>query len=207
MATVTGMTAAAMEAIADGSIVTGTVVVNDLILTTRGGDVINAGNVRGPTGAAGTNGTNGAAGATGASGPTTMLGDPIQITTATPALAADGAIVGLVRNNVPVIIGHTYGLFVDFTVDWSSVDVDAEWHFWVRLNGANLEKVAVLRPIVLGVSLQPVKGVVFWDAPATQSTDDFDVFADEIVNGATITPGGSATSKRKFWIVDYGIVP
>lgn len=207
MATVTGMTAEAMEAIADESIVAGAVSVNDLILTTRGGDVINAGNVRGPTGAAGTNGTNGAAGATGPAGATTMLGDPVQIATSTSALTASGVIVGLARTNVSVVIGHTYGIFVDFDMDWSSVDVDAEWHFWVRLNGANLEKFAILRPIALGVSLQKAQGVVFWDAPATLATDDFDVFAQEIVNGASITPTGSATSKRKFWIVDFGVVP
>ena len=206
MATVTGMTAEAMLALADANIVDGDISVNDLILTTRGGDVINAGNVRGPAGTNGTNGTNGATGPTGPAGPTTMIGDPVLIATSTPALTTDGVVVGLSRTNVPVTIGHTYGLFVDFTVDWSSVDVDAEWHFWVRLNGVNLEKVAVLRPVVLGISLQPVKGVVFWDAPATLSTDDFDVYADEIVNGATITPGGSSTSKRKFWIVDYGVV-
>lgn len=206
MATVNGMTAEAMQVIADASIVSGEVVVNDLHLTTRGGDIINAGNVRGPTGAAGTNGTNGADGATGPAGPTTMIGDPVQIATSTAALGTSGAIAGLSRTNVPVTIGHTYGIFADVPMDWGSVDVDAEWHFWVRLNGVNLEKFDIIRPIVLGVSLQRAKGVVFWDAPATASTDDFDIFAQEIVDGANITPGGSATSKRKMWIVDYGVV-
>jgi microcystin-dependent protein len=66
MASVTGKTAAAMDDIADASVTTG--VVNgsgDLILTTHGGDDINAGHVvgdkgdTGSTGATGSNGTNG----------------------------------------------------------------------------------------------------------------------------------------------------
>lgn len=60
MATVTGLTAEAMEAFVNGSVVSGTV--NDegnLILTTQGGSTINAGNVIGPTGSTGATGAAG----------------------------------------------------------------------------------------------------------------------------------------------------
>lgn len=50
MATVTGLTAARMIEIEDASVVSGEVVGDDLILTTHGGDNINAGDVRGPQG-------------------------------------------------------------------------------------------------------------------------------------------------------------
>lgn len=50
MATVTGLTAERMIEIEDASVVSGTIVTNDLILTTHGGSIINAGNVRGPVG-------------------------------------------------------------------------------------------------------------------------------------------------------------
>lgn len=53
MATVTGYTAARMKEIEDQAIVNGAVVINDLILTRYNGATINAGNVRGPTGATG----------------------------------------------------------------------------------------------------------------------------------------------------------
>ena len=53
MATVTGLTAARMQEIADASIVSGEIVGDDLILTTSGGDDINAGNVVGPLGPTG----------------------------------------------------------------------------------------------------------------------------------------------------------
>ena len=60
MASVTGKTADAMDAIADASIVAG--VVNgsgDLILTTHGGDDINAGHVLGAKGDTGDTGATG----------------------------------------------------------------------------------------------------------------------------------------------------
>lgn len=65
----------------DENIVDGDVVGNDLILTTRGGVPINAGNVRGPQGIPGTNGTNG-----------TNAPQPVRWSNATAY--AVGAIVG-----------------------------------------------------------------------------------------------------------------
>jgi hypothetical protein len=53
MATITGLTAARMQEIEAASVVDGDVVGNDLILTTKGGSQINAGNVRGPQGVQG----------------------------------------------------------------------------------------------------------------------------------------------------------
>lgn len=59
MATVTGFTAARMQEIEDNCIVDGLVVSNDLILEKNDGSTINAGNVRGATGATGPAGTGG----------------------------------------------------------------------------------------------------------------------------------------------------
>lgn len=53
MATITGLTAERMLTIEANSVVSGAVVVNDLILTKQNGATINAGNVRGPTGSPG----------------------------------------------------------------------------------------------------------------------------------------------------------
>lgn len=204
MATVTGMTAAAMQAIVDDNIIDGEIVGSNLILSTRGGTPIDAGVVVGPQGDPGVDGDDGAPGAAGPAGPTALVGDPVEIATSTGALNSSGAIVGLSRTNVPVVAGNRYGLKADFAVDFSSLANTAEWHFWVRLNGANLERFFILKPVVTGVSFQNVKGEVFWIAPSTQATDDFDVFAQEVQEGASLTPTGAGTLKRKFWIVDYG---
>jgi microcystin-dependent protein len=56
MPTVTGYTAEFMDTINDSTVVDGNVVGNDLILVTRDGTEINAGNVRGPTGPTGPSG-------------------------------------------------------------------------------------------------------------------------------------------------------
>jgi hypothetical protein len=206
MATVTGMTAAAMQEIADESIVEGDIVGSDLILTTRGGTPINAGVVVGPQGAPGTNGTNGATGATGPAGPTALVGAPVNLASAGSSMSSSANISGLTRTNVPVVSGHTYGIKVDFLLEWSSLDVDARWDIWFNLNTVNIERFAVILPVVTGVSYQPVRSEVFWVAPATLATDDIAVFAQNVVGGATITPSGSSTLKRKLWVVDYGIV-
>lgn len=50
MATVTGLTSTRMQAIENASVVSGTIVGDDLMLTTFGGSQINAGDVRGPQG-------------------------------------------------------------------------------------------------------------------------------------------------------------
>lgn len=59
MATVTVFTADRMQAIEDGAIVDGDVIGDDLILTTKVGTPINAGNVRGPQGTIGNTGAPG----------------------------------------------------------------------------------------------------------------------------------------------------
>ena len=56
MATVTGFTAQRMQEIEDNTVVSGTVVDGDLILTKQDGSTINAGAVQGPTGATGPTG-------------------------------------------------------------------------------------------------------------------------------------------------------
>lgn len=56
MATVTGFTAARMLEIENNTVVDGSIVGDDLILTTHGGTPINAGNVRGPQGLKGDTG-------------------------------------------------------------------------------------------------------------------------------------------------------
>jgi hypothetical protein len=65
MASVTGFTAERMKQIEDETVVDGDVVGDDLILTTRAGAPINAGNVRGPQGTPGVQGPQGIQGSNG----------------------------------------------------------------------------------------------------------------------------------------------
>ncbi len=219
MAVVTALTAARMEEIENNSVVSGVVTAGHLHLTTHGGADIDAGSVigpTGPTGATGSTGPTGATGATGPAGPTgptgpagpagamSLVGAPLNVGTALPALTIDGDL-GLTRNNVPVTLNHVYGHVIDFTLQIACVDADARWDIWLRVNGSNFERFAVVQPAILGVFHWPVRAEVFWTAPATLATDYFSIWADEVVDGANVTPSGSSTLRRKYKIIDYGI--
>lgn len=56
MATVNGYTAEHTDVVFDATVIDGEVIGDDLVLLTRGGAAINAGNVRGPAGAPGAGG-------------------------------------------------------------------------------------------------------------------------------------------------------
>ena len=206
MATVTGYTAEKMDEIADATIVDADVVGDNLILERLDGGTIDAGSVRGPQGVAGTNGTNGTNGAQGPAGPTSILGSVLSLTDNPSQMVASGVISGMSKTNVPVTAGNEYGVKVDFTLQWSSVDIDAEWHIWFRLNGVNVERWRALRPCVSGIALVPVVGEVFWYPSVTAATDDIEVYAQLVHSGAPIIPSGATTLRRKLWVVDYGPV-
>jgi len=205
MALVTGYTKERMKEIEDETIVDGDIVGTNLILAQRNGVLIDAGVVVGPQGAPGTNGTNGTNGATGPAGPagpTTLLGLPLNLNTSLPTLTTSGSL-GLARNSVPLVAGRTYGFNINLTLEWASVQPDAEWHIWLRMNSVNWQRFTVIKPGITGISYQDVRGTCFGGA---SGSTNFDVWAQEVVDGANITPSGSATLKRDFWITDYGVV-
>lgn len=206
MATVTGFTAARMQQIENESINSGVIVGDDLILVRRDLVEINAGMVKGAPGTNGTNGATGATGATGPAGPTAMVGLPLNLSTSAALMTSSGLIPGLVRNNVPVIANHTYGINIAFTLQWDSLQTAARWDIWCRLNGSDFQRFDVIMPGYGGSTFRPVRGEVFWTPSSTASTDDITVYAEEVTDGANITPSGASTLKRDLWIIDYGII-
>lgn len=115
MATVDGLTAARMQEIADASVVTGSVDGSGhLVLTTSGGDDIDAGVVTGADGATGATGATGSTGSTGPTGPSGALTGMVVMWTTGSApsgwLICDGSAVS--RASFPALftlIGTTYG--------------------------------------------------------------------------------------------------
>lgn len=110
-------------------------------------------------------------------------------------------------SNVPVVAGRLYAIHMHSDVLFASVDVNARWVLRLRLNGSNIAVFEDLEPRVGGNSRRVSDATCYWEAPTTQATDDFDVFADEIVNGADITLEASATNPRWFTITDIGEAP
>ena len=108
MSTVTGKTADAMDDIADASVVTGAVnpTTGHLILTTHGGDDIDAGDVIGPTGATGATGATGPSGAA-PTGAMVMYGASLP---PTGWLLCDGSAVSRsTYASLFAVIGTTFG--------------------------------------------------------------------------------------------------
>jgi hypothetical protein len=109
-------------------------------------------------------------------------------------------------NNVPVVAGRLYAIHMHTSTLFSSVDVTARWVLRLRLNGANFAVMEDLEPRVGGDSRRMSDATAYWVAPTTQATDDWDILADEIVNGAVLTLEGSATNPRFFTITDLGVL-
>ena len=206
MALVTGYTAERMQQIEDQTVIDGNIVGDDLVLVTRDGTEINAGVVKGDQGDPGTNGTNGATGAQGIAGPTKMIGLPNGITTGVAQMGSSGDI-SLSRNNVPVVAGRTYGINIQLMLVWDSLQANARWDIWCRINGANHQRFQACSPGYGGSTFVQVRGQVFWTPGVTQSTDDITTYAENVVSGALITPSGSGTLVRDLWIIDYGVLP
>jgi microcystin-dependent protein len=115
VATVDGKTAAAMDAIADASVVSGAVNGSGhLILTTHGGGTSDAGSVVGPTGATGPTGSTGSTGATGPTGPSGAVSGLIVLwpTGSAPTgwLLCDGSAVSRTTYAALfAVVGTTFG--------------------------------------------------------------------------------------------------
>lgn len=115
MATVDGKTSAAMDAIADASVVSGAVDGGGhLILTTHGGGTFDAGSVVGPIGLTGATGATGSTGATGPTGPSGAVTGMVTLwsTGSAPTgwLLCDGSAVSRASfAALFALIGTTYG--------------------------------------------------------------------------------------------------
>lgn len=211
MATVTGYTAAKMDEINDSTVVDGDIVGDNLILKTRDNTEINAGNVRGPQGIQGVQGNVGPQGPQGNQGPQGIQGVPgppgeftivkyQEFSGSSSAYSAD-TVTDFLLSNVPVVSGNVYGIDLDCDYEWSSVDVDARFDVWARVNGVNHKRLAVIKPVMGGVAFFQLHKRVLWVPTVTQSTDDLTIFVDEVAGGAEIQFLGP----RTFMLIDMGV--
>lgn len=125
MATVTGMTSAAMLVIKNACIISGAVVGGNLILTKVDGSTVNAGAVTGPTGATGSTGPSG----------TALANSVVLATTANDSLSGlavrDGvtpvaADLVLVMNQTTQSANGIYSAASGAWTRWTAADVSAE---------------------------------------------------------------------------------
>jgi len=120
-----------------------------------------------------------------------------EATTNSSAFTVD-TVTDMVLNNVPVIGGDRYALHLHTGVQ--GLTAGTRWDLEARVNGVVVGRLGVAD----GDITQDVDGTVYWTAPATQATDDFDVFANEQTVGADLTLSATANLPRWFTITNIG---
>lgn len=123
------------------------------------------------------------------------------LTSSGSGLTASG-LTDMVLNNVPVVAGRLYGirLHSHFTITSA-----ARWDMYVRLNGVDLDLLMTHEGTAATDATR--EGMVTWEAPTTQATDDFTVFANELTGTSTLTLFATAGLPRTFEIFDLGVAP
>lgn len=104
----------------------------------------------------------------------------------------------MVLNNISVIVNHWYEIWIHTQLSLSGTGV---WTLQLLVNGSNYDRLFRIDQV------NPVctcDAKVYWQAPATASTDDFAVEANEASGTASLTLVGAATSMRWMSIKDVG---
>lgn len=200
MATVTGLTAAAMQAIRDGVIVDAEVIGGDLILTKYDTTTINAGPVVGPAGA---DGSDGATGATGPTGPVNLVDQSEVITNSGPYT---GTTVAPDLLQPTVVAGNTYGIkWGPIPALFASFETATHWDIFLTADAVKIGMFAWMEPRVTGnVYIPNVGGEILW-TPGSSGTPDLQIRVEKVAGtGSSITLVSSSVVRRKFAIVDYG---
>jgi hypothetical protein len=107
-------------------------------------------------------------------------------------------VTDMVLNNVPVIAGDTYALHLHTGTTHSASP--SRWDLEARVNGVVVGRFGISE----AGDLEDIDGTVYWTAPTTQATDDFDVFGNEQSGAGDLTLNGTATIPRWFTIVNIG---
>jgi hypothetical protein len=106
----------------------------------------------------------------------------------------------MVLNNVAVVDNHWYGIHCHTDVSLSGA---AQWDINCRVNGTTIARFGHTSGYPVSTF---ISSTVFWQATATQATDDFDVFCDEITGAVTCTLSATSTRPRWFTITDLGVI-
>lgn len=227
MASVTAFTAERMTEMEAATVISGTVLQSDyhLHLNTKGGGSIDAGYVRGNTGLKGQTGDTGAKGPTGdtgAKGPTGDTGPqgPVgpqgsagvgglaapyyERTVSSPTYSVDG-VTDMAFGFTPVA-GNMYGFHFFSTVNFQSTSAAARWDVYIRVNGVNHRRLAIIQPGYNGQTYHTIDSLVFWTAPNASLTN-LDVYLDEITTGATVIFSCGTALTRTLNVYNYGVPP
>lgn len=116
------------------------------------------------------------------------------------AHSVDG-VTDLNLTNVPVVAGRTYEVHLHTQFDLSAAGT---WHLVFRVNGSTVDRFATINEGAAKVDT--IDATVYWTPSASGSTDDLDVFADEVAGAATLTLQGAAGISRTLTLTDVGVL-
>jgi len=126
-----------------------------------------------------------------------IVGTPFTSAASAGPYSADGT-TDMVLTNMPVIAGRTYAFHLH---TYASLSGAATWHLTLAVNGTHVGRLGT----VTSTASLPVDGTVYWTAAATQATDDFAVFVDEVSGTETLSLNGAASVPRTFTMLDVGV--
>lgn len=119
-------------------------------------------------------------------------------TTSNGPHSADAA-TDMTITNVSVVAGRWYKISFHSQLELVGTGV---WTVDLRLNGSTIDR---LCRIDQNTPVITADATVWWQAPTSQATDDFDVFANEASGTATLELVGAASVHRWLTIEDAGI--
>ena len=121
----------------------------------------------------------------------------LDFSTSNGSIFSVSSVTDMSLTNVSVVQDHVYAVHFHGTYQITA----GSWDIRARVNGAVIGRFYT----TLGQSnIGEVDGTVYWTAPATQATDDFDVQAEEIGGGGTFQLLASASDPRWFTVTSLG---
>lgn len=125
--------------------------------------------------------------------------EPVFLTANSSGFTSD-SVTDMTFTNAPVFVDRWYEIRLHTMCLVSGAA--GEWALEARVNGTQIGRFGFVDLAAGGRGL--VDGTVLWQATATASTDDFDVFANEVSGTSTLTLEASGTVPRTLTIKDVG---
>lgn len=123
-------------------------------------------------------------------------------------LTADG-VTDLAISNVPVVAGRRYAIHLHSQYNMTAVD--QVWNILFRVNASTVDRFARIDNQADAIGAAQAQSLtldktVYWSPSVTASTDDIDVYADNISGSSpSFQLQGTATAKRTFTVTDVGL--
>jgi len=131
-----------------------------------------------------------------------------QTLTASSSLYIVDTDTDMLLSNVPVTAGRIYGIHLHSFYELNSVNINARWYIYLKINGALYDIFKAIGPRISSGAVQDtLDSTVYWVPTVSAITDDLLVHADEAADGADLQFLGAATFRRTLTLIDYGVAP